>query len=187
MQFRLGDIAQINSGQTIRGRVENDSNGTVGVIQMKDLNSSYSGLISLPYFIAEKAVSKKQILKKGDVMFLAKGNNNKAFVFNEDYPAVAVSLFFVVRTNKEMLLPEYLMWLLNNRETQVYLKSIRSTAAIANVKKQVLEDLLIELPSMEKQKLIAKVYQLGLKEDNLLLSLQEKTRVVNEEILMKLK
>ena len=58
MQFRLGDIAQINSGQTIRGRVENDSNGTVGVIQMKDLNSSYSGLISLPYFVAEKAVSK---------------------------------------------------------------------------------------------------------------------------------
>lgn len=187
MQFRLGDIANITSGQTIRGKVHNDPEGTVAVIQMKDLNSSYSKLVNHPYFVKESEVSKKQLLQKGDVLFLAKGNNNNAFVFSEEYPAVIVSMFFVIRPNFKKLNPDYLMWLLNNRETQSFLLTQRSGGSIANIKKSVIEDLMFNLPPIDKQKTIAKIYQLGLKEDDLLGQLREKRKMLMEEILIKLK
>ena len=171
MQEELKNIATISSGQTFRGRIENDRDGAVWVIQMKNLDDSYTSLMDVPHLVKEDEVSEKQLLEKGDILFLAKGNNNKAFVFNENHPAVAVSLFFVMRPDKSKVIPEYLAWFLNNKNTQSKLHSMRAGAMVSNIKKPALESLKITLPSIKFQKLIAKIYKLSLKEQQLLLQL----------------
>lgn len=172
-QEELKNIATISSGQTFRGRIENDEDGTVWVIQMKNLNSTYTSLSVLPHCVREDEVSQNQLLQKGDVLFLAKGNNNKAYAFDEDHPAVAVSLFFVIRPNKDKVVPAYLAWFLNNKSTQNLLHSMRAGAMISNIKKPTLEELKIKLPPIKEQELIAKIYSLSIKEQDILAQLAE--------------
>lgn len=177
MQEKLKNITAISSGQTFRGRIENDRDGAVWVIQMKNLDDSYTSLMNVPHLVKEDEISERQLLEKGDILFLAKGNNNKAFVFNENHPAVAVSLFFVIRPDKSKVIPEYLAWFLNNKNTQNLLHSMRAGAMISNIKKPTLEELKIKLPPLKEQELIAKIYSLSIKEQDILAQLAEEREV----------
>ena len=184
MYIKLKNITTISSGQTFRKKVENNINGQVWVIQMKDLNKSYTSIAQTPVLVKKQDVSQSQLLKKGDVLFLAKGNNNKAFVFQESHPAVAVSLFFIIKTDKSKLLPEYLAWFLNQKDTQHLLKSTREGSTVSSIKKVTLENLLIPLPSIEEQKYIAKIYALHTKEEQLVLKLTEKRNNLIDTLLI---
>lgn len=180
MTDKLGNNTKVSSGQTIRGRVENDPDGSVWVIQMKDLSSDYSSLISVPHLVKEEQISQKQLLRKGDILFSAKGNNNKAYLFNEDHPAVAISLFFVLRTDESRLDPGYLTWYLNSRDGQNYFDRMRGGTYIGNIKKGTLEEMEIPIPSIEKQKKVAKLNELAMKENHLLLALAENRKQLVE-------
>jgi len=166
MKKKLTKVAAIFSGQTFRKKVQNDPDGTVWVIQMKDLNDEYTGLKDLPHAVQESEISKNQILKKGDILFLAKGRNNPAIIYNYDQPAVAVSLFFVIRPN-DLVQPEYLSWYLNRAQSQGYFNSMKEGALVGNIKKSVLENLEIELPSTEVQQNVANLYGLSQREEKI--------------------
>lgn len=185
MTERLGNNTKIGSGQTLRGKVENNPDGTVWVIQMKDLSADYASLSSVPHLVLEEDISQKQLLRKGDILFSAKGNNNQAYLFNEDHPAVAISLFFVLRTDEGRLDPGYLTWYLNSREGQNYFEKMRGGTYIGNIKKGVLEEMMIPMPSLDKQKKIAKLNALAMKESHLLQSLAENRKQLVETTISK--
>jgi len=184
MNTKLKNITNISSGQTFRKKVESDVNGQVWVIQMKDLNKSYTSIAQTPVSVNEQDISQSQLLENGDILFLAKGNNNKAFVFQESHPAVAVSLFFIFKTDRGKLLPEYLAWFLNQKDTQNLLKSTREGSTVSSIKKVTLENLLIPLPSIEEQEYIAKIYSLHTKEEQLGLKLAEKRNNLIDTLLI---
>ena len=186
MQRELYKIATIFTGQTFRFKVENDPDGTVWVIQMKDLNNSNSGISGIPHLISSSEVSEKQILQKGDVLFLAKGNNNSAFVYDLDHPAVIVSVFFVIRLKDKQVSPYYLAWYLNNYDSQKYFKSAREGTSISSIKIKVMEELTIKLPSIEKQEMIGKLYQLSLKENEIVKDLLNEKQILMESSLIQL-
>ncbi len=175
----------VSSGQTFRTKVNHKNNGEIAVIQMKDLDANYTAIAKQPTLVYREEISEKQLLNKGDILFLSKGNNNKAFVFDENYLAVAVSLFFVIRTDLNLLLPEYLTWFLNNQSTQNILKSSREGSTVSSIRKQTLEKLKVPLPSIEKQKLVAKLYKLNKKEQNLRSLLATKREILIDNILIK--
>jgi restriction endonuclease S subunit len=188
MQKRLSEIATISTGQTFRSRVENDKDGAVWVVQMKDLNTSYTSIDGQPHLVTEDSVSTKQLLNKGDILFLAKGNHNKALVYHSDHPAVAVSLFFVIRIESSEVLPDYLAWYINSQQGQNYLLSTRSGSIINSVKKSVMEQMEIEIPSLEKQQLIAQLYRLSCREKDLMQQLiEQKETLINSSLLDALK
>lgn len=162
--MKLQNICTISSGQTFRTKIEHSPGGEVAVIQMKDMNEDYTGISEGLAIVRAETVAKTQILQNGDVLFLARGNNNKAFVFNLDIKAVAVSLFFILRPKKEKLDPYYLAWFLNQPNTQTYFHSTQEGSTVASIKKQTLSELEIRLPSLQQQKKIASIYHLHLKE-----------------------
>lgn len=167
MRERLNNIADIFTGQTFRSKVDNNPNGEVWVIQMKDLNKNYTGISSQPNTVTYDDVSRNQLLRKGDILFLAKGNNNLAFTYDSNRPAVAVSLFFVIRVKSSEVLPDYLTWFINNPNTQKYLATMREGASVSNIKKSIFEEMTIEIPEFKKQELIAKIYELSIREEEL--------------------
>jgi restriction endonuclease S subunit len=179
MQKKLIEIASISTGQTFRKKVENNPAGDVSVIQMKDFNDSYTAISATPNKVSINDVSENQLLHKKDILFLAKGNHNPAFLFDRDDVAVVVSLFFVIRVKSEDVLPSYLAWFLNNQNTQNLLQSAREGISVSNIKKSFMEELEVEIPSLEKQHLIGEVYQLSIEENKLLSELlAEKQKLV---------
>jgi restriction endonuclease S subunit len=107
----------------------------------------------------------KHLLRKGDVLFAAKGTKNFAALFdNENIPAVASTSFFVMRLFDEKVMPKYLAWFLNHPDTQLLLKGKARGTSIASISKTVLEELEIPVPDIKKQNLILNIYQLRNKE-----------------------
>lgn len=110
-------------------------------------------------------ISEKHILKDGDVLFAAKGTKNFATVFeNHNEPSVASTSFFVLRTSYNKILPQYLAWFLNNQATQALLKTQAIGTAIPSISKQVLENLEISVPDIERQEAILHITKLRNKE-----------------------
>jgi restriction endonuclease S subunit len=117
-----------------------------------------------PDLVAE-GISEKHLLKDGDVLFAAKGTKNFAAVFeNHNEPSVASTSFFVIRPTDKKLLPQYLAWVLNNHTAQTLLKGQAIGTSIPSISKQVLENLEIAVPSIEKQKAILQITKLRNKE-----------------------
>lgn len=110
-------------------------------------------------------ISKKHLLKPGDVLFAAKGNKNFASVFGDQYPkSVASTSFFVIRLRDSKVLPEYFAWYMNSPAIQLFLKSTALGSSIASISKAVLEKLEISVPDIETQKIILKINGLRNKE-----------------------
>lgn len=179
MHKKILEITDISTGQTFRKKVENNPNGEVSVIQMKDFNDSYTAISGTPNKVSVQDVSENQLLQQNDILFLAKGNHNPAFLFDYEFKAVVVSLFFVIRVKSKDVLPSYLTWYLNNHTTQNLLMSAREGISVSNIKKSFMEELEVEIPSLDKQHLIGEVYQLSIKENELLSELlAEKQKLV---------
>lgn len=110
----------------------------------------------------------KHLLRKGDVLFAAKGTKNfAAWYENDNIPAVASTSFFVIRLHDKNVLPGYLTWFLNHPETQSFLKAFARGTSIASISKAVLSELEIPLPDIQKQKLILQLFKFRNKEKNL--------------------
>lgn len=120
-----------------------------------------------------EGISKKHLLKDGDVLFAAKGTKNFAVVFeNYNEPSVASTSFFVLRITNEIILPQYLVWMLNNTTTQTLLKGQAIGTAIPSISKRILENLEINVPNIEKQKLILQIKKLLNKEKSLKMKIE---------------
>lgn len=133
--------------------------------------------VPLPDLLAE-GISEKHLLKEGDVLFAAKGTKNFAAVFeNHKEPSVASTSFFVIRPTDKKLLPQYLAWVLNSHTTQTLLKSQAIGTSIPSISKQVLENLEIAVPSIEKQNAILQITKLRNKEK----SLRQKIETLREK------
>lgn len=186
MKYKLKDICKISSGQTFREKIENKPNGDVWVIQMKDLGNEYNNINSEPSKVFRNEISTNQLLQKGDVLFLARGNNNKSFVFDWDEPTVAVSVFFILRVQYDKIDPQFLSWFLNHPTTQNSFLGAQEGATVASIKKQFIDELEIELPEIAEQKKIARIHELHLKEINLLDQLkQHRTELINSILYQK--
>ena len=158
MHTLLSEIASISTGQTFRQKVTNDpENGRILAIQIKDLSGDFLHINGQPHKVRENQISSGQLLNTGDILFLAKGNVNKAVVYEHDVPAVAASFFFVIRVKDPAVNSHYLAWFMNQRKTQSIIQRQKEGALIGSVKKSVLENLMVSIPPMKTQKLVAKI------------------------------
>jgi len=147
--------------------------GNVVYLQSKhfDENGQLHAVLH-PDLVAE-GISDKHLLKDGDVLFAAKGTKNFAAVFeNHNEASVASTSFFVLRPTDHNVLPQYLAWFLNRNSTQSLLKGQAIGTSMPSISKQVLENLEIEVPSIETQKVILKITKLRNEEKALKLKIE---------------
>ncbi|MCO6497189.1 MAG: restriction endonuclease subunit S [Chitinophagaceae bacterium] len=134
-------------------------------------------------------ISEKHLLNTGDVLFAAKGTKNFAAVYESgNPPAVASTSFFVLKQTDENVLPEYLAWFLNHTQTQSLLKGKARGTSIPSITKSVLESLEIEIPPLEKQKLIIRLADLALQESELRVNiLSQRKQLIEQQIINAIK
>jgi len=134
------------------------------------------------------SVKDHHLVCKGDLVFRSRGLVSKAAILfeNPGKAVVAAPLLRIRVTKPKKILPEYLNWYISQREAQVFLTSRAIGTAQKMISKEVLEDLEVLLPSIEKQKNIMELASLAAREQTLLGVLAQKRRQYMSTLLMQL-
>jgi restriction endonuclease S subunit len=176
MTKKIKLIATVQMGYSFRSRLEASPNGGIAVIQMKDLLDDNTVSCNELVYIDLDDVKHNHLVQKGDLVFRSRGLLNNSAIVNE-YPGkavIAAPLFRIRVTKPDVVLPEYLNWFISQRDAQIYLTSRAKGSAQKMISKQSIEDMEVELPSLEKQKNILELARLSAREQTLLHALAEK-------------
>lgn len=180
-------LYSISSGFSFRNKIENDQNGDLLVVQLRDLADGYSAIRRNLTKVSSKLVGRSYILEKGDVLFIAKGSNNYALEFDLNLPnVIASSAFFVLRPDKATVVPGYLAWYLNQGDAQRYFKQNTAGTYVPNINIGTVENMSIQIPSMETQLKIVAIDRLRKHERLLQEEIARKNDVVIQAILSQL-
>jgi len=165
---KLKTICEIRTGY--QGKKEEGN--MYKLINPTDLSND--GLISLENTktFGEKEINPKFILKKQEILFKAKSSYNAVTVFKGNNQNLVPSVHFFILNIKDKLKkeinPEYISWYLGEEKAQKHFKKLATGMAMPIVRKSDLEDLEVNIPSIEVQDKVAQVQQLFLKEKQLL-------------------
>jgi hypothetical protein len=168
----LFDIAEIRPGHPFRGTITPAANTNTYVIQVRDTDTS--GEICTTEMITTELSGRKQPdwLLQGDILFVAKGARHFAACVKQ-LPAQTVCSphFFIVRIRNEhsaTVLPEFISWQLNQISAQRYFKANAEGSMYVSIRRKVLEDVPITLPSIEKQAQLVALHASAVKEQKVL-------------------
>ena len=184
----LGSLAWIRAGYQSRSKIEESPSGTHALIQLRDFSDDRQKLnAEKAAWIEPGAINPEQILQKGDVLFLAKGAKNFAFVPSDlPSPSLVASYFFIVRPDQRVL-PSYLAWFLNLESTKKHFSRLSGYSAhMPVVRRDVLERTKLPLPDIETQRKIVELDDLIQKQDKLLHDLAKKKSLLGTELCRRL-
>lgn len=161
---------------------KSSGNGTINIVKPSIVNN---GIIDEESFDKCDYDEKfeKSFLKKGDILFQAKGNKFEAVLIDKDYEnLISNQIYFNIRVSSEIL-PEYLVWYLNSKDAKLYYEKNTSGATVKSINKKALEQLEIEVPTIEKQKeLVTLISGFLIEKENTLKYLEKKEKLINEII-----
>lgn len=182
----LSDIAEIRQGYQFRRKVESSRSGSIWVIQMANIiDNKIIDYDNLP-LVSNNGIKEEHLLKKNDIIFCSRGTNNYSILINEDMPnIIAVSQFHVLRINNDRALPDFIAWYLGQTVAIAYFKSNALTGVVPLITKRAIENLKIPLPPLSKQKIIAEIYKLKQREDELVHLIMDKKNVAINSFLLK--
>lgn len=126
----------------------------------------------------------RQLLRKGDILLLSKGSNNKAILYEGQFKnAAAASAFTVLRIKTNHLRPEFLVWYLNGAKAQEYFNANRAGTTTLNLSKKAIEELPVPIPPLTKQELMLKLVAQYEKYKNVVAEYERNTQLLVENIL----
>lgn len=175
MKMKIKELAEVQIGYQPRGRIEPDPKGTYRIIQVKDFDENNELDAAELYPIAPEREPERYKVSKDDILFLSRGRSNFAAILREALEnVIAAGVFYVVRVNKNKVLPEYLAWYINLPSVQVELKNKAQATNIPLIPKAAFEELEIDVPPVAVQEKIVRIAELQRKERELSRRLEEK-------------
>jgi restriction endonuclease S subunit len=164
--MKLSDIAKITSG--INGR--RNPEGSVYYLSARDFVSSHEIDTQIEPSLMPSPKLDRHFLEKGDVLILSKGHHGFTAHSYQGVkqPAVASSIFMVLKNIKPAVLPEYLVWFINLSTTQNELINYGRGSVLPAINKTILGDLMIDVPDIETQHKIVALDQLKKQETKII-------------------
>lgn len=182
----LSEYADIKSGLLLSRKLAKsfaDSKQMYKQVTLKSINADGTIDMSLiEDYPASDIVSPSYLTREGDVLVRLTEPYTAVLITKEYENLVFSSHFIVIRTNDKKLDSGYLAWLLNDDSTKIQLKKNESGTALALIKRSNYENLKIEQIPLSKQKQIADINMLLIKEANLLRQLAEQKILLSKSI-----
>lgn len=92
------------------------------------------------------------LLQAGDVLLVGKGSVNHAAVWpGSDEDTLASNTLFVIRPNRQQVLPEYLAGYLNSTTAQAWFATHQKTGTVNVLSREALNELLVPVPPLATQ------------------------------------
>ncbi len=172
----LTEIADLRSGFTFRGKIEEVADGNAHVVQIKDVrqlqDEKGSDLIcsgDLPCIHWEG--KDNAWIAPGTVLLPSRGGYFRSAVVSLDnagLPVVASSQFILITPTSSLVIPEFLSWSLNRPRMQRYLGEIASQgSSIPMLSTATAKELKLEIPGLETQHRILRLNKLWEQEQQL--------------------
>lgn len=185
MKTKLKNIVEIQFGLYQRP----DKKGDTAYLQGRHFDSNGIFREDEPLqFINYNQNMDKYILKDGDLLLAAKGIRNTASVFKSKLvlkvkldKAAASSTFFILRVDPQKISSEYLAFYLNLTKTQKFFQSRSTGTNVPSLKRNVLEEIEILIPSIEVQNKLIELKSLWEKEKQLTEELLTKKEILYQE------
>jgi type I restriction enzyme M protein len=148
----LNDLSTIRYGYTTSAKDEGDAR----FVRITDINEYGELNPDSKKFIDLDEESKKYLIKKGDILVARTGATfGKTMIFTEDYPAVFASYLIRLQFDESKILPEYYWCFAQTKEYWDQAKSLVTGGGQPQFNGNVLKDIYVPLPSLDKQKSIA--------------------------------
>ena len=180
---KLEDIAKLKFGL----HTETAAEGNVKYLLAGHFNDSGQPANFSDSFLLADARNQRFLLQENDVILAGKGLRIFAWAYDVDFGAcIPSSLFYLIRTDKDVILGKYLACLLNSEKMQHQLKLIGSGATITSIPKRELSELKIEIPSLKEQQKIIDAAELFDGEIELLQRILEEKQKLKRGVLNKL-
>lgn len=180
--MKLGQIASITSGINERRNPQ----GSIYYLSASDFVAPHTLDPLLEPSIMPSPKLERHFLSKGDVIILSKGHHG--FIAHSyqaiKQPAVASSIFMVLRNINPRVLPEYVAWYINLKSTQSELINFSRGSALPAINKSILSELDIQVPDLEIQQKIVELDRLKKAETHIINQLDE-LKTIELEILLK--
>jgi hypothetical protein len=185
-KLKLKDIADFRIGYQFRGKVKPDPAGKVRVIQIKDIDAELrvhvSDLVAVNIDRPEPYMT-----RQGDVLFLSRGHRLYSVVVPEVDPnTIATGYFFILRPKEQVVLPEFLVWSMNQPDFHERLRPFHRGSHMPMIAKTDVENIHIDVPPMDVQQQILALNGLLSEERRLSASILEKRTALIQSVLRKL-
>ena len=196
--MQLKEISEIQIGYQHRDKstpIDMGSTGSHRIIQIKDLDPEgrfkdvvlerggiapyvWSGSL---YQVTPSGGADRYLVNEGDVLFLSRGQRPHAVSIAEPLEnAVAAYYFYILRTDPTHVLPEYLVWFINQPKAQSYLERRQRGSHIKMIPKAAFEELEVAIPPLATQRIIVELERLRQKEEHTMNRLADaRKRLVN--------
>ena len=172
---KLKDLSIINPGYPFRGRIDDGAGGEISVVQIKNVNAETG--VDWENLIRTRITGRRKpdLLRRGDVLFIAQGIRNIAVCVDKtDVDTVCSPHFFLIRLKPWIrLLPEFLSWQINQVSAQRYLSASATGSYITGIRRRELEDLPVSVPDIEMQRKVVTFHKAVVREKKLLLDMIE--------------
>lgn len=148
----------MSAGYPFRGKIDDLSGGDVAVIQLRNVDPedgidwTSASKVELP------RQSAKALLKPGDIILSTRGGRNIAYHISEcPGRAVCSPHFFIIRLKSKAVLPRFLAWQINQKPAQDYFAANATGSYILNLKRDVVENLLVKIPPIRDQQRVVEM------------------------------
>ena len=183
--MKLGEIASVRSGLVLSRKLAREN--PVQRYRLLNLRSitleGYIDLKEADVFDAKETLPREYLSQVGDIVIRLSAPYTAVLIDEESEGMVVSSNFVIVRTDPQVLLPDYLYWLLNTSEVKHRMFENSSSNMLGAVKPKFFADYEITpLPIPEQQK-IAAINSLAKAESKLLRQLANAKEQYYESIL----
>lgn len=162
---KLQHIAQIRFGYYEKPKPQ----GAIQYLQAKQFDNAGNMVSPSDMFLDEDSKILPHLLIDGDILLAGKGFRIFSWRYNESLgPAVASSIFFVIRPDIKFVDPDYLATLLNMKKSQAYFEQLGAGTNINSIRKNELGEFPVPMLPIEQQLKIRDLNKLHNKEVQLL-------------------
>jgi len=149
---KLGQIADIQFGLHQSSQIK----GEVKYLLVRHFDENLRPTLFEESHLNMDARVQKALLAPGDLLFAGKGYRQFAWTYEEAFgPTVASSVFYIIRPDPTILLPQYLTILLNTEKMRHTFRLIGLGVATPSIPKAELKEIKIPiLPLAEQQRIV---------------------------------
>lgn len=173
--MKLGNIATVRSGLVLSRKHARNSLGIKYLLlNLRSINTAgYIDAEQLDVFEATENLSEDYLAQVGDVIVRLSVPYTAVLIDETTAGIVVSSNFVIIRADNRALLPEYLFWLLNTKKAKRSIYENSSSNMLGSINAKYFVDFDIPQLPIVKQRIIAEMNELALKEILLLKHLSE--------------
>ena len=188
MPTKLSECAEIRTGLILSRKLARErTENKYSLLNLKSFNEDATlNEQLLDAFNSIESLNEDYLTHKGDIIVRTSSPYTALLIEERTSGIVVSSNFVIIRCNNKKLLPEYLYWYLNTSDIKKDIFINSAGNMLAAIKPQYFCDLNLNLPDIDKQRLIAKINLTAKRELYLLNQLREEKEKYYQACLEKL-